>query len=560
VLRKAAASDSSEDVVASDAKSTPWWWDRAWELAPEPGPDGTPIGTPEILQSLKNKVEETYYGRKRPDNAVPVVQGMSSDSVKGDLFMRLRKNFDKYGPVTRVSLGPAEAIAVADPMMVRHIFSSRGRYDKGSLGIVGGDIFGKGLITASDREVWMDRRRLVSQGFHSRWLRGLVDRFASCASAAFRVMDGYAKFGEIVDMESVYLNLTLDVVGLTVFGADFSAVKQPPDRPQSPIVRAVYRVLKETGYRTENPLNLLLAQAPDAVGELSPGVREFRASMRQLDEVLEDAIEDAQLNRTGLGMSELQERDGGTLLQFLVDAKGQDTDSTQLRDDLRTLLIAGHETVASILTWATFELSRNAEVLRAVRSELEQVLEGRVPNYEDVRELKYLRLAITETLRLYPAPPFLFRRALAGDTLPQGGSSSPVPLERSSLVLVQTAMLHRNPSLYEEPDRFWPERWMKPFSGNGTVSEWRGYDPSRVTGLYPTEAAADFAFLPFGAGEYKCIGDQFAMIEATVILAMMLQRYDIRTLQSSLDDVGVDLAATIHTKRGLSAKVQKICG
>jgi len=316
-------------------------------------------------------------------------------------------------------------------------------------------------------------------------------------------------------------------------------------------------VLKETGYRADDPTNLLLSKVPDALSPLFPTVTDFRASLQKLDEVLDEAIAEAQQNKADLDAESLQMRSGGSLLRFLIDLRGEDVASEQLRDDLRTLLIAGHETVASILTWATFELALNPEVLASALREIDEVLQGRIPTYDDVRELKYLRLVVVEALRMYPAPPSLFRRALASDTLPRGTAAAEVPIGRGTLITIQTAMLHRNPHVYAEPDRFWPERWLEPFGGEDAVPGWKGYDPARVTGLYPNEIATDYAFVPFAGGEYKCIGDQFAMLEATIVLAMLLQRYSFEPLQKSLDEVGLDLAATIHTKRGLRMRVRE---
>jgi len=511
-----------------------------------------------MLQGIRAKVEESHFGKPN-DEGIPQSPSFAMGGSTGtgrDFFGALREGFDKFGPVTKSSLGPASLVTVSDPMMAKHILSGRGKYDKGPLAVISWDIFGRGLITADDRDIWKQRKQVVSQGFHSKWLRGLAAQFARCVESSFRVLDERARMKEVVDMESIYLNLALDIVGVSVFGVDFASAEQPPEKPQSPVVRAVYRVLKETGRRIENPVDLLLARIPDVLTPAFPQVRIFRNSLDELDDVIDKAIREAEQNRTQADAAELQEREGGTLLRFLVDMKGQSVESAQLKDDLRTLLIAGHETVASILTWATYELARNPDVLERVRSELKAVLGDRTPGYDDVRELKYLRHVIAETLRMYPAPPTFFRRALADDILPQGGAEAEVPIGRGTLIAIQVAGLHRNPRVYEEPDRFMPERWQRPFGGEGDIPGWRGYDPARGSGLYPSEQATDFAFIPFAGGEFRCVGDQFAMLEATIVLAMLLQRYDFSALQSSLDEIGIDMAATIHTQKGLMMRVR----
>lgn len=520
-----------------------------------PGEPGSAIGFADYMQGIRSGIEEQYMG---VNNTEGVPAGLPNGSSRGSgMFQSLRSFYDKYGPIYKFRLGFLTAFSVADPVMIRHILKTRGSFDKGLLGLVSEDIFGQGLITATDKEVWQSRRNVVAPGFHKRWLQSIAEQFVDCTAKAFPSLDAAADAGEPVDMENIYLNLGLDIVGKTIFNFDFGSV----EAEESPVVKSVYRLLKETGYRAENPLLLLLAQLPPEVSSLLPEAQEYRDSFQKLDSVLDEVIKAA--SDEGIAEQDietLQERDldgakDRSLLRFLLDVRGQDTSNARLKDDLRTLLIAGHETVSSIMTWATFELARSPEVMAKVRAELDSVLGGREPTYEDVQNLKYLRLVITESLRMYPAPPVLLRRSLRDESIPEGSEhGEAIPLKRGSLIILQMAMLHRSPALYEDPDVFRPERWLKPFGPGSRVPEWNGYDPERVTGLGPNELSTDYALVPFGAGEFKCVGDQFAMMEATIVLAMLVQRYDFVPTYSSLEDVGIDIAATIHTKNGLRVR------
>lgn len=519
------------------------------------GEDDSNIGANDVLRSFKRTLDEDLFQEVEMDG-VPV----SSSTVTGsNFFEKQMEVFKENGPAVVSNFGPLKTLSISDPMMIKHALGQRGSFGKGLLALVAEDIFGKALITASDPELWQSRRAATSAGFHSQWLRSLTADFVNCTVQAMKLLDERVNYKEVVDMESFYLNLALDAVGLTIFGVEFEASDQPPNRPQSPIVQAVYRLLKETDYRQADPSNLLLMGAPDLLAEVAaPRVAEYRRSMKQINEVLNEAISQALEQQQLATEQDLRRRSGGTLLQFIVDLRDNQASRAQLQDDMRTVLIAGHETVASVLTWATYELAKNPRIAQKVKEEVQNVLGGRSPTYQDVKELKYLRWVITETLRMYPAPPFLARSPLKDLDLPNGENQT-VRLSRGSLLMIQLAQLHRHPGIYERPNEFWPERWQKAFNGTGEypVPGWRGYDPQRVTGLYPTEVATDYAFVGFGGGEFKCVGDQFAMLEATVMLSMLLQRYDFQMVYEDLNTIGLDLAATIHTKRGLLTRVSQ---
>jgi len=252
--------------------------------------------------------------------------------------------------------------------------------------------------------------------------------------------------------------------------------------------------------------------------------------------------------------------DDASLLRFLVDMKGEAVSDKQLRDDLMTMLVAGHETTAALLTWTLFELCRarddaGKDYLDRVRAEVDAVLGDRtVPTYDDILALPLVRTALIEGLRLYPEPPVLIRRALDDDELPAGASGFTPRVPRGADVFVSTWNLHRSEQLWEKPLEYNPERWHHAFE-NPEVEGWKGFRPERVNGLYPDEVATDFAFLPFGGGSRKCVGDQFAMFEAVVTLALIVRRFDFAFGSDGSDAVGLRTGATIHTEHGLWMKV-----
>ena len=174
-----------------------------------------------------------------------------------------------------------------------------------------------------------------------------------------------------------------------------------------------------------------------------------------------------------------------------------------------------------------------------------------------------------QTLRLYPQPPLLIRRCRTEDNLPKGGGREATVIRGMDMFLV-LYNIHRDERFWPNPDLFEPERFTRPYK-NPEVPEWEGYDPAKWENkLYPNEIATDFAYLPFGGGARKCVGDEFALMEATVTLAIVLRRFNFEFDSSSFTNVdvmdhpqnlehpvGMRTGATIHTRRGLNMIVKR---
>jgi cytochrome P450 family 97 subfamily B polypeptide 3 len=359
-----------------------------------------------------------------------------------------------------------------------------------------------------------------------------------------------------VDMETEFCSLTLDIIGKAVFNYDFGSVTH-----ESPIIKAVYRVLREAEHRS---LSVLPYWKLPGAAALVPRQRAFAADMRLINDTLNTLIASAKATASAADLHELERRDYArvadpSLLRFLVDLRGEEATNVQLRDDLMTMLIAGHETTAALLTWAAFELAQAPALVARARAEVDAVCGDAHPTYEHVKELGLTRRVLAETLRLYPEPPLLIRRCLRDMRLPKGGAERETPVMRGTDIFINVYSLHRSPALWQEPDKFDPDRWLRPHANPG-VDDWKGYAPAdgldAGRSLYPNEISADFAFLPFGGGSRKCVGDQFATLEAVVALAMLLRRFDF-TLAGKPEDVGLETGATIHTKNGLMMRVTR---
>lgn len=526
----------------------------------EPPP---PLSAVDAAKLWTENIMVMYGGKEARDN-LPVATGAAGDLLGGEpFFVALDGYFRDNGPVYKLAFGPKVFVVVTDPVIAKSILREESvLFDKGILAEILEDIMGKGLIPA-DYETWKVRRRAIAPGFHKAWLECMTGMFGDCATVLVDKLDGMietaaATGGDppVTDMESEFCSLTLDIIGKAVFNYEFGSVTN-----ESPIIKAVYRVLRESEHRSMSVLPYW--KIPGATS-IVPRQRAFAADMGLINDTLNTLIESAKATATTADLEELERRDyenvtDPSLLRFLVDLRGEQTTNVQLRDDLMTMLIAGHETTAALLTWALFEVAQAPELAARMRAEIDSVIGDRRPTYDDVGELGLVRRVLAEALRLYPEPPVLIRRCLQDTVLPRGGADHETKVMRGTDIFINVYSLHRSPELWENPNAFDPDRWLRPFANPG-VDGWKGYAPAKGldTGrsLYPNEVAADFAFLPFGGGSRKCVGDQFAMIEAVVSLAMLMRRFDF-TLAGKPEDVGLETGATIHTKNGLMMRVER---
>mmetsp|Transcript_27697 Transcript_27697/g.40906 ORF Transcript_27697/g.40906 Transcript_27697/m.40906 type:complete len:639 (-) Transcript_27697:144-2060(-) len=552
-----------------DSEGLPWWWELVWKLdIMKRGEPGTDCEFGDSAHVLRTNIEQIYGDYPSLDGC-ELAEGEITDIAEGTMFIGLQRYYQKYGSPYKLCFGPKSFLVISDPVQVKHVLRDANTlYDKGILAEILKPIMGKGLIPA-DPVTWSNRRRQIVPAFHKAWLNHMVGLFGHCNDPLIESLNNIidTKNG-VVDMEEKFCSVALDIIGKSVFNYDFGSVTN-----ESPVIKAVYSALVEAEHRSMTPAPYW--DLPFA-NELVPRLRKFNSDLKLLDDVLNDLINRAKNTRTVEDIEELEKRNydevqDPSLLRFLVDMRGADIDNKQLRDDLMTMLIAGHETTAAVLTWALFELSKNPECMKLAREEIDRVIGDRKPTLADIKEMKYTRLIIAETLRMYPEPPLLIRRCREENTLPKGASDFHATVIRGMDIFISLYNIHRSEKYWPEPDKFDPMRFTRKYV-NPEIPDWRGYDPERwgENLLYPNEVAADFAYLPFGGGARKCVGDEFAMLEATVTLAMVLRRFEFDFDESKSTDVditehpqdlkhpvGMRTGATIHTRQGLNMIVKK---
>ncbi|XP_027088225.1 cytochrome P450 97B2, chloroplastic-like isoform X1 [Coffea arabica] len=513
-----------------------------------------------LLDNASNLLTNFLSGGRM--GSMPMAEGAVSDLFGRPLFFALYDWFLEHGSVYKLAFGPKAFVVVSDPIVSRHILRENAlSYDKGVLAEILEPIMGKGLIPA-DIDTWKQRRRVIAPGFHALYLEAMVKVFTDCSERTMlkfeKLLAGEGRKGGKtieLDLEAEFSSLALDIIGLGVFNYDFGSVTK-----ESPLIKAVYGTLFEAEHRST--FYIPYWKFPLAKW-LVPRQRKFQKDLKFINDCLDDLIRNAKETRQETEIEQLQKRDylklkDASLLRFLVDMRGADVDDCQLRDDLMTMLIAGHETTAAVLTWAVFLLAQHPSKMKKAQAEIDSVLGQRRITIESIKKLEYIRLVVVETLRLYPQPPLLIRRSLKSDKLPGGhkGDNNGYAIPAGTDIFLSVYNVHRSPYLWDNPNDFEPERFLVKRVSQG-IEGWAGFDPSRSPGaLYPNEIMSDFAFLPFGGGPRKCVGDQFAFMESTIALAMLLQEFDIE-LKGSPESVEIVTGATIHTKNGLWCRLMK---
>jgi cytochrome P450 len=361
-------------------------------------------------------------------------------------------------------------------------------------------VFGEGLLT-SEGDFWLRQRRLAQPAFH----RGRIAGYASAmVEFAERLLAGW-KDGEERDIHQEMMRLTLQVVGKTLFDADVAGDAHE--------VGKSLEELLEIGANFRRTVFV-----PQWIP--TPANRRIEKSISHIERVLYRII--AEKRASG--------RDTGDLLSMLLAAQDEDgsrmTDR-QLRDETITLFLAGHETTANTLAWTWWLLARNPAVEAKLHAELDAVLANRTASLDDMPKLIYAGHVITESLRLYPAAWGMARQAvedyeIAGYKVPKG----------SGVSFAQWTV-HRDPRWYDAPEEFRPERW------EGDL----------------LKRLPRFAYFPFGGGPRLCIGNNFALMEATLILATIAQRYRFRLVK---DHPVVPLPSiTLRPRYGIRAVLEK---
>lgn len=366
-------------------------------------------------------------------------------------------------------------------------------------------VFGTGLLT-SDGDFWLRQRRLAQPAFHRQRI-----------AAYSEVMTGFTeralvhwRDGEVRDIHDAMMKLTLEIVAKTLF-----------DQEENAEVEEIATALDAIMDRFDN--NGLLSLVENLIGRKlpTPIQRRYRQAVFRLNDIVNAVI----------AQRRTQHEDKGDLLgMFLAarDEEGNGMSDKQLRDECKTMFLAGHETTALTLSWTLWLLHHHPDAKAKLQAELAQVLAGRTPTPADLPHLRYTERVLQESMRLYPPAWTLEREAtcdveIGGYHIPKGHN-----------ILISQYAVQRDPRWYPDPERFDPDRWENDL----------------------LKRLPKFAYFPFGGGPRLCIGQQFAQMEAMLMLATILQRVDLTLTPGQR--IVPQPSITMRPRYGLKMRVRRL--
>ncbi len=388
----------------------------------------------------------------------------------------------RYGDVFRYQLGPLVFHLVAHPDHVKHVLVDHAKnYPRSWYYHRTKVVVGDGLVT-TEGTAWRRPRRLTQPAFHHQRVAALAGLMTDCAGAMLGRWQEHARSGEPLEVAAEFVGLTLRIVGRTLLSIDLAG---EADR----VGRAVTTALEYL----ERRLSHLLIVPP---GVPTPGNLRARRALRTLDTLVFDII--ASRRRE-------PDRVVDDLLSMLLAVRDEETgeafSDVELRDQILTFIGAGHETTAVALAWTVYLLSRYPAAESRLRAEVAATLGDRTPTAEDLPRLLYTRRVLEESLRLYPPVYAVARDAVAEDEI--GGFRIPA----RSMIVLSPYVTHRHPAVWTDPEAFDPDR----------------FTSERAAGR------SRFAWFPFLGGPHQCIGQEFAMMEMTLVIAMVIQSFRFRT-------------------------------
>jgi cytochrome P450 len=401
------------------------------------------------------------------------VLGSTLDVQKNPLQLFSRAS--RLGDIVQINFPNYRCFLLNDPKLAEHVLHDHSKnYAKQTRGYAAlRTVLGNGLLT-SEGSFWLRQRRLAQPAFHKERMAGWADVMVRDTSEMVDAWASRIAQRTPFDVHEDMMRLALRIVGEALLSVDVTgAVGAVGDSLDALLPLMMQRTSRIVPWPDWAPL---------------PSHVKFKRALKQLDDVVYGIIADRRQKGAGedlLGM-----------FMTTTDADtGEQMNDAQLRDEVMTMLLAGHETTANALSWSFWLLGRSPQVERTLNEELKTVLQGRAPTIADVPKLKYTSAVINEALRLYPPVWALARRAEVDDVV--GG----VRIPKGSLVFMCPWVIHRNAQVWSDPEAFDPERWLNDGKPKGRC-----------------------AFMPFSSGPRKCIGDQFALLEAQLVLATLVPR------------------------------------
>lgn len=365
---------------------------------------------------------------------------------------------------------------------------------------------GEGLLT-SEGALWQRQRKMTQPALHSAQVGSFIRIMQNSALALMDRWQGRALNGDTFDIVPDLMHLTLNIASQALFTTSLES--------ETEIIRQALAIGRDYSVDRAWSVIRLPLSFP------TPRNRQYRNALADIHRVIDRMI-------AARRAAAEKPPDLLTMLMEARDEEGRPMSDKQLRDEVTTLLTAGHETTTLALSWACYLLARHPEAQQRMRSESE-FLHGGAPGYEDLPRLRYARTVIDETMRLYPPVWVISRQAIADDAM------SGYRIPAGSEILIFPYITHRHPQWWPEPDKFYPERFAPENA------------PSRQK----------FAYIPFGAGPRACLGLNFAVTEIQVVLALLMQRFHLQPAAET-EPVSAEPSVTLRPLPGVHLKLSKL--
>ncbi|MCE7982242.1 MAG: cytochrome P450 [Caldilinea sp. CFX5] len=426
-----------------------------------------------------------------------------SHDILGFVQQAVREHED----LVEVKLMGASFYIATHPAVIEEVLVTKNHHfikDKG-LREFAKPVFGRGLLT-SDGDFWLRQRRLAQPAFHRQRIAAYGEVMTNFTERTL----AHWRDGEVHDIHEAMMKLTLEVVAKTLF-----------DQEDNAEVADIGLALDAIMARFDN--NSYLSMIENVVQRPlpTPTQRRYKQAVRRLDAIVSGVS----------AQRRAQNEDKGDLLGMFLAARDEDGNGMsdqQLLDECKTMFLAGHETTALTLSWTLWLLDRHPAVKAKLQTELAQVLAGRTPTLADLPKLPYTERVILESMRLYP-PAWTIQREATSDVV-IGGYMIP----KGSDVLISQYGVQRDPRWYPDPERFDPDRWE-----NDLLKQLPKY-----------------AYFPFGGGPRLCIGQQFAQMEAALMLATIVQRFDLTLVRGQ--KIVPQPSITMRPRYGLKMRVKRL--
>jgi cytochrome P450 len=430
--------------------------------------------------------------------------GVNLFTFRRDPLNYLQSLAREYGDIVFFSIGPQDVFFLNHPDYVKDVLITHNQsFKKGRALQKSKRLLGEGLLT-SEGDFHRRQRRLAQPAFHRQRVASYAHLMTNyAAQTSERWQDG-----ETRDISGEMMRLTLAIVGRTLFDADV-------ERDATDVGEALTVIM--------DLFNMMLMPFAELLEKLPlPQNRRFQKAREQLDAIIYRLIEERR--RSG--------KDHGDLLSMLLFAQDEEEKSggmtdEQVRDEALTIFLAGHETTANAMTWTWYLLSQHPEIEARLHEELDAVLGGRLPEFNDVAQLRYTEMVLAESMRMYPPAWAIGRLSLedyevGGYRLPPG-----------SLVLLSQYVVHRDARFFHEPERFDPLRWLPE----------------------AREARPQYSYFPFGGGPRRCIGEGFAWMEGILLIAALAQHWRLRLVPNH--PVKTQPVITLRPKHGMLMTLEK---